>query len=412
MPARLFASLRVDYDKAKARHDLSVHRGSRASTIERNRVAEEMAYTTLRQQVEAWIATLATTRHQEIVTKLDAIQSSLNASSSSTDPMPDVVMQVADDPVETDACILCMGEAPDGPALPCCWQGNHRACKGCYMDLFKSDAGQNFRCPSCRKEFKDFVTDVRDVAAVGRFKSFMLGIFPTHERVLDALLNRSETRKLVILKHLAAFNNPDGPLPRMDIDVMLEEAAGAHFDEDAFLEVTVLPDSGFDKCPLWTRLYIPEEVIQSRGDVLYQEMPLIQLSAPGDEIHDFVQRACGGIWFKTYDLIEIRCFNFAYPLHYDFLSYKRIQGRETVLELVVTTGESFVEVDPVEIPFSAIETCKCQLFGLTLFGITARNHELPKEGCTQDLWRKVAALLGQGANWWWIWDSLGDCSLP
>lgn len=84
---------------------------------------------TLLTQASTQAAAQSTTQHLEVMSALGAFQNSLNstgsatATASSSSNLLDVEMQ----PV--DVCMICHDDSPDGPPMPCCYQGNHRACK-------------------------------------------------------------------------------------------------------------------------------------------------------------------------------------------------------------------------------------------------------------------------------------------
>jgi hypothetical protein len=158
MSHELFERLRSDYQRARNKYNQSVSRNSMPETIAKNLKNRDDEHARAKALVESWASNhelrqlivdgnkssgeavrllteasnLATTRHQEIVSVLNGIQGALNhPSSSSTDDVPielldeEPVVEMELQPMNDGDCVLCVGENPDGPALPCCWQGNH-----------------------------------------------------------------------------------------------------------------------------------------------------------------------------------------------------------------------------------------------------------------------------------------------
>ena len=401
MPVELFDSICADYQKARNTYNKATTRQNcRPATLARALTARNTQHANAKTLLEGWstsqdlrqlinigntsaaealrLLNQASTRsadnHRDVMNGLLQLQNSLASSSSFARPA-DVEMRPVDE-VPSDVCMICHDDSPDGPAMPCCFQGNHKACLSCYTECIERTVEPDFKCPHCRTAFKNCVP-VGNVAALGRFSAFMCALYPTHENVIEALVNsRSAPRKLVLLKHLAFFNTPEGPMPLGDISQMLGNMELD--DPNIHMEVNILHDHLFLASPSkWARFIVSDESIESKHAHMQQVMPLQFLSAPGDDIHAFVERACNGVWFHHYNLIEVRVKGCVYPLYYYFEEFKRIRGQETVVVLVVDP-DFVAQVDPVEIPFSAIESCKNVPFGYTLFNSSSSNHNLPK----------------------------------
>jgi hypothetical protein len=399
MPQLMYEQLCSNYQRARGTYNKSVARNSR--TVAANLRVRNEEHAKLMSSLERWTSstdvraavaegltsttdaitalTAATNQatnqqniqNQNVLVKLVEIQTAiqhLGQNSSPSSSSTDVVMQPVEE-VPSDVCMICHDDSPDGPAMPCCFQGNHKACLSCYAEYIVRN--QDFKCPHCRTAFKDCVP-VGDAAALGRLSGFICALYPTHEKVVEALVNcRTEPRKLVILRHLEAFNTPEGPRPRQMLSNLHVNTAACH------VELEIVYDHQSLSAPSeWGSFYVAEETVEW-GHPMRLNMPLQFLSAPGDDIHDFVNRACGGEWFHHNDFLEIRVKGAVYPHHYYFDEFKRIRGGETVMVLSVDY-ESTDDVGPVEFPFSAIESCKSYRKAPIMFHTEVHNPELPR----------------------------------
>ena len=364
MSQDLFERLCTNYQLARNKYNQSVTRNARPETIAKNEKARDDEHAHVKALLDNWssnhelrqlvidgnkssgeavrllteASNMATTRHHELVGMLNGIQGALiNRSSSSTDPLPveveePVVVEVAD----TDECVLCMSDNPNGPALPCCWQGNHRACKECYMDLFKSNAGKHFKCPSCRTEFKDFGMLSQDLAQFDRFKAFILGL-PLPKKLLEFLLAReAPPTRIVLLADL-----------RTDIDDLDSEVGFGNYHEAVVMSKRSTFHPNYS--PLWARIFqdgmSDEEVIEHKLDAI---------SFEGDAIHQFVDRVCGGIWPPRGIHVELRCIGCIYPIHYKFERFVKDDVAGDVAHFQVMSCQPHFDDEYVDIPLSAI----------------------------------------------------------
>jgi hypothetical protein len=287
MSQELFDRLCSGYHLARNKYNQLVTRNARPETIAKNQKARDDERARVKALLDSWssnhelrqlvidgnkssgeavrllteASTVAVNRHLELVGMLNGIQGALNnRSSSSTDPMPDeqieepvVEMQMEED----DFCFICVSENPDGPATPCCWQGNKRACKSCYMDLFRNR--KKFICPNCRTDFKDFGVASQDLAQVDRFKAFILGL-PLPKRISEFLLARdAPPTRIVLLADL-----------RADIDDADSEVGFGNYHEAVVMSSrsTFHPDYN----PLWARIcqdgMSDEEAVEHELDAL------------------------------------------------------------------------------------------------------------------------------------------------
>ena len=365
MSQELFDRLCSTYQLARNKYNQSVTRNARPETIAKNQKARDDEHARVKALLDSWssnhelrqlvidgdkssgeavrllteASNVAANRHLELVGMLNGIQGALNnRSSSSTDPMP--VEEPIEEPVSEmeevyveDECIICTGDNPDGPALPCCWQGNKRACKECYMDLFRHR--KELRCPSCRTEFKDFGMATQDLAQVDRFKAFILGL-PLHKRISEFLLARdAPSTRVVLLADL-----------RVDIDDSDSESGFGNYHEAVVMSErsTFHPDYN----PLWARIFqdgmSDEEVVEHKLDAI---------SFEGDAIHQFVDRVCGGIWPPRGIHVELRCMGCVYPIHYKFERFVKHDAGD-VAHFQVMSCQPYFEVEYVDIPLSAI----------------------------------------------------------
>ena len=170
------------------------------------------------------------------------------------------------------------------------------------MDLFKSEAGKHFRCPNCRTDFKDFGMDSQDVVVAGRFKSFIFGL-PLPRGLVDFLL--------------AGDAEPIQIVP-LETEEYLEGPFSSYHEE-----LKIVSKSKFhpDFNPLWAKLV---ESLHEDDGYMYK---LDAISINGDDIHEFVDRVCGGSWPPRGVHVELKCLGCSYPLHYEFLCFRKTKSK-------------------------------------------------------------------------------------
>ena len=296
-------------------------------------------------------ATIATQRHNEIMQALDEIRgapgdtpSSSSAAASSLgsahDPMPGTSTDIdadrgvelpsepfgqAVEPQEGGTCIICLGDNPDGPAMPCCWQGENRACKECYGDLIKSEEHGILRCPNCRTPFGDLAKDLQDDAQKHRYKSYILGL-PLSKMTQHILTCGLPVTGVSLANHEDFDGNYHGIYHR----------AFTITSESFFYTPTTVDPLGDDRGNPGGRSTVSLE----------------SFSLKGDKFHKFVERACGGIWPAFHEHVEIKYFGLPFPAHFGFEGFKMVPNVGPCICLRVM---SELLKEQYEVPLTAIE---------------------------------------------------------
>ena len=173
MSEALYKAIYADYGRAQARHGMSVTRTAAQRTIDKNEKLQHEAKVVLAEAVKAFkanadlrglinsgntsssqaltllraCAETQTSRHNEIMDALRALQGS-SSSSSSAPPQP-AVIEAMD--LDLPDCIICTDSCSDGVIMPCCTrpQSDKVCCKTCFIASMTSSSGA-VTCPACR----------------------------------------------------------------------------------------------------------------------------------------------------------------------------------------------------------------------------------------------------------------------
>ena len=368
MSRALYQGLRKEYDRAVARYGMSVNNQARQVTINKNKKQRDDEKVALKEQLESWknngeIRELITSgnvsfaeavgllkqaskdwvnNHTDVMGMLQEIWDRLGGPSSSSssglnpmaldDPMVVDAVEVA---VDSDDCIICMDACPDFVVMPCCFQGNIRACVSCFMELLVKKG--NVTCPCCRSPF--------DVD-LGRFKTLVRAL-PLPQPVVEMLLDTGRAKMFIPLVNILDYRevdiyDEDGP---EDYDEPSDRPSYNEFH----VELVCCNGSSLNKNPLWADLLIGDPLRPVKTQV-----PILKLSVAGDEVDTFVHQMCNGVWPQRSTHVRITCGDVPYPMHYYFNGFRRIVGKETVCDF--QSGGDDIDLEDVAVPLSQIAT--------------------------------------------------------
>ena len=360
MDERLFQALRLDYDKARSRHGMSVQREAKPATIARNERLLEEARVQLRQRLDVFItssdlrASLAAgststnaarelleqyistqtqrhndmtvidaNRHAELMNALGNIRLQIS-SSSSVVVISDIPPAAAPAPaLETDDCVVCMTERGH-VKFPCCFRpGNDKlACISCFMLLLSK--GDRPICPCCRQPI-DFE------------HSMYADLLPSvqswlPQRVLEEL-RRPGMKNLI-------------PLVTQGRDITLD-----FMNYHCELNCDIANDSN-----LSMRNPTRVEVIVT-GDTPWKlKFGLHELSVRGDAVDNFVQTVLRGVWPARDCEVKVMVKGSPYPSLYRFMKFSQNynDGPACHFDLVGMDDK----IEEVIVPLSSITAMK------------------------------------------------------
>lgn len=376
MPDDLFSRICSDYQRARNTYNKSSTRQPPAlpATVARNLAKRNTEHAKAMALLEKWSsngalrqlildgnasseaavrmlsdsAITATQRHNEIMDALNEIRGATPSSSSAAasslgsahDPMPGSAINIDEDqgadlpsePVEQavealegGTCVICLGDNPDGPVMPCCWQGKNRACKDCYAGLIKSEEHGILKCPNCRTPFGDLCKDLQDDVQKHRYKSYMLGL-PLPKMTQHLLTCELPVSGVSLDNHVDFDGNYRGIYHR----------AFTITSESFFYNPTMVNPLGNDR----------------ENPAGWSAVSLESFSLKGDKFHKFVERACGGIWPAFYEHVDIKYFGLPFPAHFGFEGFKMVPNVGPCVRLRVM---SELLEEEYEVPLTAIE---------------------------------------------------------
>jgi len=388
MSREIYTNLLKDYDRAMTRLRQSINDNARPKTIENNQKKRDDAREALKNQLNSWknntdlrglilngnvssaeavellkkASLERVANHNEVMEMLTTIRDAVVASSSysSTDvPMvvaePDIAMAEVQDAVNIEApeedennCVICMDLPTDFVVLPCCFQGNKRACKTCFIELMQKQS--HGKCPCCRSDLN---------VNLPRFLALVRTLQPQLPKLVMETLLDAGRAKIFIPLGLVDFDGDDYD----------DEVEAGQWYNDLHVELHC-HDTAFSSNPLFVNLTVGDPQVI----IMY---PLLKLSVAGDEIDTFVRGKLNGHWPVRCRSVRITCGDCPFPMHYYFRGFKHTIGGEAVCECI-SGDDSLMET--VLVPLSQITTWKQADVTLDIYrGLQFQATDLPKK---------------------------------